>query len=138
MLRSFCRSGRHRRGRDRECGRRDFDGCRAAAAEQRFHASEYATDVGAATQPSLPRVRVLLQALSECASCAEDQCLDGALGQAKLGRDLVVGEPLPLALLNRAALGFRHPLDDVLEADELVRCVVRTCDDLLQDLEVVR
>lgn len=82
--------------------------------------------------------RVLLQALSERASRAEDQCLDGALCQAQLGRDLSVREALPLAQQNRAALVLRHRLEDFLQANELVRPVVRAGDDLLQHLEVVR
>src|SRR3954471_22142294 len=129
---------RHRCCGHRECGRSNFDGCRAAAAEQCFHECDCTTDVGAATQPFLPRVCVLLQALSERTTCAEDQCLDGSLCQPKLSRDLAVCEPLPLPQKNRAPLVLRHRFEDVLQADQLVTDLLASGDDFLEDLEVVR
>ncbi len=126
------------RGRDCECRRRDLDGGRAAAAEQRFRASDCATDVGAAAQPPLPRVSVLLQALSERATCAEDQRLDRSLREPELGRDFAIGESLPLPQKNRAPLVLGHLLEHVLERDQLVRDLLASGNDLLEHLEVVR
>src|SRR6266567_1654821 len=125
--------GCHRGCRHRDCGR-NFDGCRAAAAEQCFHECDCTTDVGAATQPFLPRVCVLLQALSERTTCAEDQCLDGSLSKPKLRRDLAVCEPLTLPQKDCAPLVLRHRLEDVLQADQLVGDLLAPGDDFLEDL----
>src|SRR5207245_3751531 len=87
----------------------------------------------------LPRVRILLQALSESATCAEDQRLDCSLAEAKLGRDFSIGESLPLPQENGAALVFGHLLEHVLQTDELVADgLVATGDDFLEDLVVSR
>src|SRR6185312_10048360 len=90
---------RRRRGnrsaRDQCSGRSQFDSGRAAAAEERLRASDRATYVSTATQPLLPRVRVLLQALSESAASAEDEGLYGGLRETQLVGDLAVRQPLP-------------------------------------------
>src|SRR5439155_22299945 len=102
-------------------------------------ASDCATDVGAAAQPPLPRVRILLQALSECAGCEEDQRLDRCLVESQLGRDFPIGEALPFPQQDGAALVLRHLLEHVLQTDELVaHRLVATRDDFLENLEVVR
>src|SRR5207245_5289848 len=60
-------------------------------------------------------------------------------GELQLLGNLAIGEPLPLAQQDRAALVLRHRLERVLEPDQLVRApVVLRRDDLLQHLEVVR
>src|SRR6266566_6111711 len=89
-------------------------------------------------QPSLPRVCVLLQALSERTTCAEDQRLDRGRGEPNLGRVLAVCEPLPLPQKNRAPLVLRHLLEDILQADQLVGDLFTSGDDFLEHLEVVR
>ena len=138
MVRRRRRGHGNRGGGNGERRRGNFDGGRAAAAEQRLRESDCATDVGAAAQPSLPRVRVLLQALSERATCAEDQRLDRGLRKPELGRDLAVRESLPLTQKNRAPLILGHLLEHVLQPDQLVGDVLAPRNDLLQNLEVVR
>jgi hypothetical protein len=138
MVRGDLRRGCDRGRADRERGRGNLDGGRAAAAEQRLDASDCAADVGAATQPPLPRVGILLQALSESTTCAEDQRLDRSLGEPQLGRDFSIGEALPFPQQDGSALVLRHLLEDVLQADELVADRLATGDDLLENLEVVR
>src|SRR5439155_8771903 len=86
----------------------------------------------------LPRVRVLLQALSQSAASAEDQGLYGGLRETQLVGDLAVRQPLPLPQQDGAPLVLRHLLEDVLQANQLVRDVLAAGDDLLQYLEVVR
>src|SRR5205085_11418897 len=98
-----------------------LDSGRAAAADERLHASDAAAHVGATAQPLLPRVRVLLQALSQSAACAEDQGLYGGLGETQLSGNLAVRQTLPLTQQNRAPLVLRHLFEDILQADQLIR-----------------
>src|SRR5439155_10173394 len=56
----------------------------------------------------------------------------------ELVADLPVGETLPLAQQDRAALGLRHLLEHVLKTDQLVRAARRRGRQLLDELEVSR
>src|SRR6476646_11226492 len=103
-----------------------------------FTQAIYAAHVSATAQPLLPRNRVLLQALSQSAASAEDQGLYGGLRETQLGGDLAVRQSLPLAQQDRAPLVLRHFLEDVLQADELVRDLLAAGHHVLQHLEVVR
>ena len=142
-MRMVRNDGRRRSGdrcaRDDRSRRSKFDSGCTAAAEQRLRASDRAAHVSATAQPLLPRVRVLLQALSQSAASAEDQGLYGGLRETQLVGDLAVRQSLPLAQQDGAPLFLRHFLEDVLQADELVRdSLLAGRHNLLQHLEVVR
>src|SRR5690242_13086423 len=80
----------------------------------------------------------LLERTGKGTACAEDQHLDGRLREVELGGDLAVGKALPLAQEDRAALVLGHPLERLLDADQLERLLAVACrHDLLQDFEVV-
>ena len=85
----------------------------------------------------LDRVR-LLEPCGERAAGAEDQRLDGRLGDLELLGDLAIGEPLPLAQQDRAALLLGHRRERILDSDQLVVLPARAGNDLLDDLEVAR
>ena len=78
----------------------------------------------------LDRVR-LLEPLRERAPGAEDQRLDRRLGDLELLGDLAIGEALPLAEQDRAALLLGHRRERVLDPDQLVALAARAGNDLL-------
>src|SRR5207245_5921865 len=97
--------------------------------------------IGAPADPAARRLVVRLErleSLGERAARAEDQRLHRSLAQLHLLGDLAVGETLPLAQEDGAALALRHLLEDALEADEFVALVLARGDNVLQDLEVAR
>jgi len=74
-----------------------IEGDRRLGEARQLDVGDCARGIGAVAQSPLPRVGVLLQALSERATCAEDERLDGGLRQSEFGGDLAVREALPLA-----------------------------------------
>ena len=128
-------------GGDGDCGSGRLDGC--AAREQRLGDADEGAEVESVHCPanalSLVGDRLgLLEPLRERAPGAEDQRLDGRLGDLELLGDLAVGKPLPLAQEDGPALLLGHPGERVLDPDQLVPLAVRTGDDFLDHAEVAR
>ena len=118
-----------------------LDGC--APCEQRLERGGERADVecvqGAAEALALRLDQVrLLEPLRQRAASAEDQRLDGRLGDFELLGDLAIREPLPFAQQDRATLLLRHAGERVLDPDQLVVLPARAWDDLLDHLEVAR
>ena len=85
--------------------RRDRDLRRGGAAgEGGLERREQRAQVSERAQAAPGRPRLLAQELGERASAAEDEGLDRGTADTELRRDLVVGEPAPVAQQDRAAL----------------------------------
>src|SRR5581483_187773 len=123
--------GRRRDGRN---GRRNL---RAAREEERLEQRDPRPCVAALRGPLADRLLLIGETRGERPARTEDQRLDRSLRDLHLLRDLAIGQSLPFAEQQRAALLLRHLLQRARQADQLVRVDLVRRNDVLHRLEIV-